>query len=81
VASVSPLLDFPRELFLSQKFLSVRSLSRDSANSYPLDSVLMLVLTALGIPLIRIESRGRFEPKELAAVVQKGIADFYAKPI
>jgi very-short-patch-repair endonuclease len=39
------------------------------------------ILRGAGIPLIRLENRGRFEPKELAAVVQKGMADFYAKPI
>ena len=39
------------------------------------------ILHVAGIPLIRIENRGRFEPKELAAVVKKGMADFYAKTI
>jgi very-short-patch-repair endonuclease len=39
------------------------------------------ILRGAGIPLIRIENHGHFEPKELAAAVQKGMADFYAKPI
>jgi very-short-patch-repair endonuclease len=39
------------------------------------------ILRGAGIPLIRIDNRGHFEPKTLAARVQKGIADFYAKPI
>jgi very-short-patch-repair endonuclease len=39
------------------------------------------ILHGAGIPLIRIENRGRFEPKQLAAAVQKGIDDFVAKPI
>jgi very-short-patch-repair endonuclease len=39
------------------------------------------ILRGAGIPLIRIENRGQFEPKELSAAVQKGMADFYAKPI
>jgi len=39
------------------------------------------ILRGAGIPLIRIENCGQFERKELAAVVQKGIADFYANPI
>ena len=38
------------------------------------------ILHNAGIPLIRIENRGRFDPKQLAAEVQKGMADFYAKP-
>jgi coenzyme F420-reducing hydrogenase delta subunit len=38
-------------------------------------------LHGAGIPLIRIENRGRFEPKQLAAAVQKGIDDFAAKPV
>src|ERR1017187_895295 len=45
------------------------------------DREVELILRGAGIPLIRIENRGRFERKELAAVVQKGIADFYANPI
>jgi very-short-patch-repair endonuclease len=39
------------------------------------------ILRGAGIPLIRIENRGHFEPKELAAAVQNGIRDFAAKPI
>jgi very-short-patch-repair endonuclease len=39
------------------------------------------ILRGAGIPLIRIENRGRFEPKELATTVQKSMADFYAKSI
>jgi very-short-patch-repair endonuclease len=39
------------------------------------------ILRGAGIPLIRIDNRGHFEPKALAATVQKGIADFYANPI
>jgi very-short-patch-repair endonuclease len=38
------------------------------------------ILRGAGIPIIRIENRGRFEPKELAAAVQKGMAEFYVKP-
>jgi very-short-patch-repair endonuclease len=37
------------------------------------------ILHHAGIPLIRIENHGQFEPKELAMVVQKGIADFCTK--
>jgi very-short-patch-repair endonuclease len=37
------------------------------------------ILHGAGIPLIRIANRGRFEPKGLAAMVQKGTADFYTK--
>jgi very-short-patch-repair endonuclease len=39
------------------------------------------ILHGAGIPLIRIENRGRFDPKKLAAAVQKGMDDFFAKPI
>ena len=31
------------------------------------------ILTGAGIPLVRIENRGRFEPKALARLVQRGI--------
>src|ERR1700733_7670862 len=34
------------------------------------------ILHGAGIPLIRIENRGRFDPKELAQLVQNGIAHF-----
>lgn len=39
------------------------------------------ILHGAGILLIRIANCGHFEPKELAAAVQKGMADFYANPI
>jgi very-short-patch-repair endonuclease len=39
------------------------------------------ILNSAGIPLIRIANHGRFEPKELAAVVQKGLDDFHTKPL
>jgi very-short-patch-repair endonuclease len=35
------------------------------------------ILRGAGIPLIRIQNRGRFEPDELARAIQKGIADLY----
>jgi very-short-patch-repair endonuclease len=38
------------------------------------------ILRGAGIPLIRIENRGRFEPKELAQFVQNGIERFATKP-
>ena|ERR1039457_4454564 len=39
------------------------------------------ILHGAGIPLIRIENRGHFEPKELAAAIQKGMIDYNVKPI
>jgi len=39
------------------------------------------ILHGAGIPLIRIENRGRFEPKALGAIVQKGIDDYARKSI
>jgi len=38
------------------------------------------ILRGAGIALIRIENRGRFDPKELASRVQKGIDDFRTTP-
>ena len=45
------------------------------------DAEVERILRDAGIPLIRIQNRGRFEPKQLATEVQKGMDDFYAKPI
>jgi|SRR5665213_1077962 len=39
------------------------------------------VLHGAGIPLIRIENRGRFDPKELARLVQNGIDNYARQPI
>jgi very-short-patch-repair endonuclease len=39
------------------------------------------ILRGAGIPLIRIENRGHFDPKALAGLVQKAMADFSTKPI
>jgi very-short-patch-repair endonuclease len=39
------------------------------------------ILHDAGIPLIRIANRGHFDPKELAAVVQKSMADFYTNRV
>ncbi len=39
------------------------------------------ILHGAGIPLIRIVNRGRFEPKELGTMVQKGIDDYARKSI
>ena len=37
------------------------------------------ILHGAGIPLIRIENRGRFDTKELALAVEKGISDYAEK--
>jgi hypothetical protein len=42
------------------------------------DNEVERILRSAGIPLIRIENRGRFEPKQLAQFVQKGIEGFAA---
>jgi very-short-patch-repair endonuclease len=39
------------------------------------------ILHGAGIPLIRIENRGRFDQKELARLVQSGIDNFARQPI
>jgi len=39
------------------------------------------ILHGAGIPLIRIENRGRFDQKRLAELVQNGMNAFYAKQI
>jgi very-short-patch-repair endonuclease len=39
------------------------------------------ILHGAGIPLIRIENRGRFDPKELARVVQDGIDNYARQPL
>lgn len=39
------------------------------------------ILEGAGIALIRIPNRGRFDPKEVAAMVQNGISDFPVKKI
>ena len=38
------------------------------------------ILHGAGIPLVRIENRGRFVPKELAQLVQKGIENYSTQP-
>jgi|SRR5579862_962539 len=39
------------------------------------------ILRDVGIPLVRIENRGRFEPKALAETVRKGIVNAGTKPV
>jgi very-short-patch-repair endonuclease len=39
------------------------------------------ILLGAGIPLIRIENRGRFDQKELARLVQNGIDNFARQPL
>lgn len=39
------------------------------------------ILHGAGIPLIRIENRGRFDPKELARLVQNGIDNYARQPL
>jgi very-short-patch-repair endonuclease len=38
------------------------------------------ILHGAGIPLIRIENRGRFDQRELARLVQNGIDNFARQP-
>jgi very-short-patch-repair endonuclease len=45
------------------------------------DAEVERILRGAGIPLIRIQNRGRFDPKELATSVQKGMDAFYAKAL
>jgi very-short-patch-repair endonuclease len=45
------------------------------------DKEVKCILQGAGIPLIRIENRGRFEQKELARLVQNGIDDFARQPL
>ena len=39
------------------------------------------ILQGAGIPLIRVENRGRIEPKALAQFIQKGIDSFAKRPL
>ncbi len=61
--------------------IEVDDKTHSQANRMERDREVERILRGAGIPLIRIENRGRFEPKELALAVQNGIRDFYAKPI
>jgi len=61
--------------------IEVDDKTHNQAKRVERDAEVERILRGAGIPLIRIQNRGRFDAKELAAEVQKGMDDFYAKPI